>query len=171
VVQIEHETDIERLRQVALLQHAELTRRHQRLAALTTALAIARGDDTTTSLQLERQILQEQLAAKTRALFAPTSERRPRDGTGADDAPRPAPRGHGPRPQPTLPLVEIVHTLDAADLPCPQCGGDLLVWDGQTEDAEEIDGVEPSFRLVRHRRQKYRCRCGGCVDTALGPPH
>ena len=169
MVQIEHETDIERLRQVALLQHAELTRLHQRLAALTTALAAARGDVATTTLQLELQLLQEQLAAKTRALFGPTSERRPRDDPAAA-APRPAPRGHGPRPQPTLPLVEVVHTLDPADQACLQCGGALTVWTDQTEDADEIDVVERSFRVVRHRRQKYRCRCGGCVETALGPP-
>jgi len=169
VVQIEHETDIERLRQVALLQHAELTRLHARLAALTTALAAARGDAATTTLQLELQLLQEQLAAKTRALFGPTSERRPRDEAGDTPGTRPAARGHGPRPQPTLPLVEVVHTLDDADQQCLQCGGALTVWDGQTEDAEEIDVVERSFRLVRHRRQKYRCRCGGCVETALGP--
>lgn len=170
MVQIEHETDIERLRQVALLQHAELTRLHQRLAELTAALAAARGDVATTTLQLELQLLQEQLAAKTRALFGPTSERRPRDGASAADASRPAPRGHGPRPQAALPLVEIVHTLEAADQQCLQCGGALTVWEGQTEDADEIDVVERSFRLVRHRRQKYRCRCGGCVETALGPP-
>ena len=41
---------------------------------------------------------------------------------------------------------------------------------GQFEEADEIDVVERSFRIVRHKRQKYRCRCGGCVDTALGPP-
>src|SRR2546422_4805390 len=41
---------------------------------------------------------------------------------------------------------------------------------GQYEEAEEIDVVERSFRIVRHRRQKYTCRCGACVETALGPP-
>lgn len=41
---------------------------------------------------------------------------------------------------------------------------------GQTEDADEIDVLERSFRVVRHRWQKYRCRCGKCVETALGPP-
>jgi transposase len=33
-----------------------------------------------------------------------------------------------------------------------------------------VDVVERSFRLVRHKRQKYRCPCGECVETALGPP-
>jgi transposase len=41
---------------------------------------------------------------------------------------------------------------------------------GQYEEAEEIDVVERAFRLVRHKRQKYTCRCGACIDTALGPP-
>ncbi len=29
--------------------------------------------------------------------------------------------------------------------------------------------VERSFRIVRHKRQKYRCRCGAGIETALGP--
>ncbi|HUK62171.1 MAG TPA: IS66 family transposase, partial [Dongiaceae bacterium] len=53
--------------------------------------------------------------------------------------------------------------------PCPQCGGRLEPWTDQYEEAEEIDVVERSFRLVRHRRQKYRCRCGECITTAPGP--
>jgi transposase len=24
--------------------------------------------------------------------------------------------------------------------------------------------------MRKHKRQKYRCRCGGCIETALGPP-
>ncbi|CAM3074090.1 hypothetical protein G4177_06870 [Corallococcus sp. ZKHCc1 1396] len=40
----------------------------------------------------------------------------------------------------------------------------------QYEEAEEVDVVERRFILKRHRRQKYRCGCGGCVETALGPP-
>jgi transposase len=40
---------------------------------------------------------------------------------------------------------------------------------GQTEDAEEITVVERRFVLVTHKRQKYRCACNGCVDTAPGP--
>src|SRR3972149_10278489 len=44
--------------------------------------------------------------------------------------------GHGSRPQPALP---------------------------------QIDVVGRSYQIVRHRRQKYRCRYGRCVDMALGP--
>jgi transposase len=40
---------------------------------------------------------------------------------------------------------------------------------GQFDDSEMIDIVEVSYRLVKVRQQKYVCRCGSCVETALGP--
>ena len=162
------ETDLERLRQMALLLEAENARLHRRLVELTRALAQAQGA-AHAQLELEIQRLQEQLAARTRALFGPSSERR--GGGEPAEAPRaPAPpRGHGPRAQAALPLVEIVHTRLGEAAPCPQCGGTLEPWHDQYEEAEEIDVVERSFRIVRHRRQKYRCECGGCIVTAPGP--
>jgi transposase len=170
VVDVGRETDPERLRQIARLLEAENAWLHRRLRELTQALADARGE-TQTQLGLELHHLQEQLAARTRALFGRSSERRNGDGGGAGAPPERAPqRGHGPRRQPTLPLVEVTHTLDEPDQVCPTCGGELLAWPEQFEDAEEIDVVERSFRIVRHRRQKYRCGCGACIDTALGPP-
>src|SRR5204862_54317 len=107
--------------------------------------------------------------AGTRALFGPSSERR--GGGEPAEAPRvPAPpRRHGPRAQAALPLVEIVHTRPEEAAPCPQCGWTLEPWHDQYAEAEEIDVVERSFRIVRHRRQKYRCGCGGCIVTAPGP--
>jgi transposase len=163
------ETDVERLRQMALLLEAENARLHRRLVELTRALADAQGAAGQAQLELEIARLQEQLAARTRALFGPSSERR--GGPPAEPAPPPAPPcGHGPRAQATLPLVDVVHTRAADAAPCPQCGGALTPWPDQYEEAEEVDVVERSFRLVRHRRQKYRCRCGGCVVTAPGPP-
>jgi transposase len=169
VVRIEAEQDIERLRQVARLLEAENARLHARLATLTAALAAARGEEGTAALQLELLQLQEQLAARTRALFGPSAEQRT-PPKAADAAPRPPAPGHGPRAQPHLPIVELVHTLDPADEICPQCGGRLEAWRDQYEQADEIDVVERAFRILRHKRQKYRCRCGACVDTALGPP-
>jgi transposase len=167
-VQLAAETDLERLRQMALLLEAENARLHRRRVELTRALAEATGA-AHAQLELELRHLEEQLAARTRALFAPSSERRAAPATEPPAAP-PTPRGHGPRAQPELPGIDVLHTLDAPDQVCPQCGGDLGPWEGQFEEAEEIDVVERSFRVVRHRRQKYRCRCGQCIDTALGPP-
>src|SRR5437016_10501532 len=153
---------------MALLLEAENARLHRRLVELTRGLGQGQGV-VHAKLDLEIQRLQEELAARTRALFGPSSERR--GGGEAAEAPRaPAPpRGHGPRAQAALPLVEIVHTRPEEAAPCPQCGGTLEPWHDQYEEAEEIDVVERSFRIVRHRRQKYRCECGGCIVTAPGP--
>jgi len=40
---------------------------------------------------------------------------------------------------------------------------------GQFEESEEIDTLERQFVVVHHKRKKYRCTCGGCIETALGP--
>jgi hypothetical protein len=37
------------------------------------------------------------------------------------------------------------------------------------EESEEIDIVDVKYVLTKHRRQKYRCRCGACIETAPGP--
>src|SRR5205823_14283558 len=108
VVGLETETDLERLRQMALLLEAENARLHRRLGELTRALAQATGA-TQAQLELELQRLQEQLAARTRALFGASSERRgggARDDAASGSAPR---RGHGPREQATPPRAQGVH--------------------------------------------------------------
>ena len=172
MVRIEAEGNVERLRQVALLLQAENDRPHRRLAELLTENAQLRGEGGA-DLQLEIALLQEQLAARTRSLFAASSEKRPngadageKDEPAGETSPR---RGHGPKEQPQIPFVEKVHTLEEADKTCPKCGGDLRQWEGQFEESEEIDVVERSFRIVRHKRRKYRCQCGECIETALGP--
>jgi len=170
VIRIETESDIERLRQVALLQETELQRLHKRLLELTQELAVARGEDAILAIQQELAFLKEQLDARNRELFGASSEKRPRDRSGdAVNNGTTERTGHGRRDQPELPMVDVVHVLDDADQACPKCGGDLKAWDGHFEDAEEIDVVERSFRIVRHRRQKYTCSCGECIETALGP--
>jgi transposase len=129
-----------------------------------------RGEEVAT-LELELRFRTEQLAARERVLFGRSSERRSREEGAAGEPPsRGAVRGHGPAAQPALPMTEVVHELDAPDRTCPSCGGGLEAWAGQYEASEEIDVVARSFRLVVHRRQKYRCRCGGCVETAPAPP-
>jgi transposase len=69
------ETDIERLRQAALLLEQENARLFQRLERLAGELRDARGDEAQT-LQLEIAHLKEQLASRTKALFGDSSERR-----------------------------------------------------------------------------------------------
>jgi transposase len=161
--------DPEMLRQAAVLLERENAKLHAKLRALVEELARLRGDALLTA-QHELAFLKELLAQREHALFGPSSEQRPRPEAPAPTPP-PAPRrGHGPTAQPRLPIVEQVHELDAADRTCPQCGGTLQEMKGQTEDSEEISIVERQFVVVKHQRQKYRCACNGCVDTAPAPP-
>jgi transposase len=167
VLRIEEIHDADVLRQVAVLLERENQRLHDRLQHLTAELAQLRGQDATAA-QVHLEFLTELLAQRERALFSDSSEKRRRPEMRPDAA---AVRqtGHGPAAQPTLPRIETSHTLPEDERTCPQCGGTLTEWPGQTEDAEEITVVERQFVLVRHRRQKYRCRCNGYVATAPGP--
>ena len=157
---IEEETRIDRLRAIALI----LVKENRRLRA---ALRELHGTDDG-NLELELQYLQEQLAARTRALFGASSEQRSQTTEEKSEAAKPA-KGHGPRAQPELPVVEQVHELNGADQVCAECGERLEEWAGQVECSEEIDVVARSYRIVRHQRKKYRCPRGHAIETALGP--
>ena len=158
--------DIELLRKAALLLQEDNKRLVSLLAKLKKELHALRGGD---PVQLKLQIadLEQQLAKRNQMLFGDKSEKRSRS-----DEPKPenTPQtGHGPRQQPLLPELEQVHLLDQADQVCSSCGGSLEVWKDQYEASEEIDVVELKYVLKKHLRQKYRCRCGACIETAAGP--
>jgi transposase len=156
--------DGEQLRQAAKLLERENERLLRQLLELKQKLASAEGKG---SEQLELLAeLERQLAARNRKLFGDSSEKR---GSSRASQERPSQAGHGPREQPTLAIIEREHVLDEADRVCPSCGGHLAVMAGQSEDSEEVDVLERQFVLVRHKRQKYRCSCGSCIETALGP--
>jgi len=166
---ISDETDIEVLRRKALMLDGEVRVMTKHIAKLERKLAELEGR-TPEELQQQLQFLEEQLAAKNRALFGDSSEKRPPAGDGAPKKKRGKKRrGHGPRPQPQLPVIETEHALDEPDQVCPRCGGQLEEWEGQFEESEEIDVIERQFVIRKHKRKKYRCRCNACVETALGP--
>jgi transposase len=167
VLRLDEIRDPEMLRQVAVLLERENEKLHAKVQTLMAELARLQGAPGSLA-QRELEFLKELLAQRERALFGASSERRPRPPVAEEPPPAPR-RGHGPTAQPTLPRVEVVHELSAPDQTCPQCGGTLREMPGQTEDAEEITVIERRFVLVTHRRQKYRCRCNGCVETAPGP--
>jgi transposase len=110
--------------------------------------------------------LEQQLAVRNKMLFGRSSEKR--GGAAKDGGTKPQ-TGHGPREQTELLHVEREHELDVPDHMCPSCGGQLSVMAGQFEESEEVDILERRFVLVHHKRKKYRCACGGCVETAPGP--
>jgi transposase len=171
VIDLDRVTDVELLRTVAKVQDGEIRRLHVKISALVTELATANKVDAKT-IQERLAILDRELREAYEKTRSGGSERRPR----SDDKPRdPKPdrrepvKGHGPTAQPALPIVPVDHKLDEADLPCPRCGQQLEEWKGKTEDSEEVDVVEVKYVIKQHRRQKYRCRCGDCIETAPGP--
>ncbi|MGB8329023.1 MAG: IS66 family transposase [Polyangiales bacterium] len=157
--------DPERLHQAATLLEAENKRLIEKNLELQARIDALQGRDPAT-LQMRIAELEQQLSVRNQALFGDKSEKRNRKERRAEKKTQ---TGHGPRDQAELLRIEQVHTLDRADEMCPKCGGELQVFDGQFEEADEIDVVERRFVVVKHKRQKYRCDCG-CIETAEGPP-
>jgi transposase len=166
-LRLDKEQDIEIVRQAAVILERENHRLVERNVELTRRLLQAEGRDPA-ALQLEIARLEAQLAGARKRLFGDSSEKRPKDAASPREE-REAQVGHGPREQRRLEVVEEVHVLDEPDRACPSCGELLAEMTGQFEESEEIDVVERRFVMKKHKRQKYRCRCGSCVDTALGP--
>ncbi len=167
---IEQIEDRNHLRQLASLLEKENQKLHDKVRALAAENAQLKGRDPSGS-QLEMTYLRELLASRERSLFGDSSERRPREKNEAKHPgkPKAKPRGHGPRVQGQLSVVECEHELASSDRCCTQCGRELAEMSGQTEDSEEITVIERRFVLVKHRRKKYRCACNGQVATAPVP--
>jgi transposase len=144
----------------------------KKIADLLQELAEAKGDSGFQQVRIAA--LEKQLAKLTKEVFGPSTEQRPAGAEGdkskgdksKDDEKK---RGHGPTKQPKLVVVDVDHKLDDVDKTCPSCGGGLHEMKDQYEEAGEIDVVPMRFIYKNHRRQKYACGCGSCIDTALGP--
>jgi transposase len=166
---LEQETEVAQLHRAIRLLEQENRKLIELNLELRAALAEAKGER---AEQLELQIadLERTLAARNRAMFGDSSEARPAPVTKtAKPEPESEPqKGHGRRQQ-KLDLVERFHDLDVADKTCPSCGGELSEWIGQYEESREIDMFERRFVELHHKRKKYRCACGGCVETAPAP--
>jgi transposase len=158
--------DDEQVRTAAKLLERENERLIRQVLELKQQLKAASGQSVG---QLELlQELERQLANRNKLLFGRSSEKRGK-AKACEDAAEPAQVGHGPREQTALPHIEREHALDEADRICNSCGGALSEMSGQFAEGDEIDVIERRFVVVRHKRKKYRCACGGCVETALGP--
>lgn len=157
---LEREQDIEELRRIALAQHAQLQLLIDLVEKQRRELGASRGS--AGDLQLTLKMLEELKAkaeqTKNRLKNAPKTKPEPKPRTST-----------GPTEQPNLPVVEQTFTLDDPDRACPSCGGELRAMAGQFDESEMIDVVEVRYQLVKVKQQKYVCRCGSCVETALGP--
>ena len=159
--------DRETLQQAALLLEKTVVRQSKEIARLRAENARLRGQDI--SPQMELELLREQLAAMQQKLYGPSSEKRPHTQDDAEGTDTTARRGHGPRSQPDLPMEEITHTLPEAERMCSICGQVMVEMGEQAEESEEITVVGVEYKILKHRRQKYRCRCNEQVMTAPGP--
>jgi transposase len=162
VLDIEHERDIERLRQVALLQKSQLERLVAVLSRKCAELQKLKGGGD--ELQLALKLLED-----AQNDVAKAGRQAGRDGGGRGAKERDAQTGHGPTDQPALERVPLRCELDDADRVCPSCAGHLEPLQGQAERSEMIDVIEVKYQVVEVLRQKYVCKCGSVVETAPGP--
>lgn len=162
-------SDPNTLQEIASHLEKTVVRQSKEIAKLRSEIARLRGQDV--SPQIELQLLKEQLEAMKRSMFAASSERRPQNKNSEqqknEDKKKPT-TGHGPRPQPDLPIEKVVHVLDESERTCSFCGGDLQEWSGQHEESEEITVVAVDYKILHHHRQKYRCDCNTQIVTAPG---
>jgi transposase len=164
MVELNKEHDLETLRQISLLLDRENQRLITKTLELTAEVARLRGVPDPEQLQLA--VLKE-LEQQRRQVFCRATKRA--SSATATTPTRPPQPGHGPRPQPTLPVVEIRHDLAPQDRQCPACGGELMEMTSQVETSERITTVKLTYQVEHHVRQKYRCCCNGAVVTAPGP--
>lgn len=164
---LEEIKDVKTLQQVA--SHLEKTtiRQSKKIARLRAQVARLKGEHS--DPQMELKLLKEQLAAMQREVFGESSGRRPREEKPTDDESKAPRRGHGPKSQPNLPVEAVTHTLEEGDRTCQICGETLNEMGDQAEESEEITVVGVEYKILKHRRQKYRCRCNEQVMTAPGP--
>jgi transposase len=173
---LDQEKDPEVLHQVIELQQKHIRSLTEKIKELVAELAQAKGDSTFQQMRLAA--LERHLAKLTKQVFGPSSEQRTTDAQPGDtsaggdeqgEGDGKKKKGHGPTKQPKLPVIEVEHDLDDADKVCPNCGGGLHEMEGQYEQSDEVCVIPLRFVIKRHKRKKYACRCGSCIETALGP--
>jgi transposase len=160
-VDLRGEKDIEQLRRVAIAQQVQIESLLKVLQAKCDELSKLTGSEK----ELQQTLLLVEQLSKQVA--------KNKDAHAASEKPKAKPKKareqFGNTEQPKLPVVEDVFELDDADKMCPSCGGELTPMKEQFETSEMIDVVEVSYRVVKVKQQKYACKCGGCVETAIGP--
>ena len=164
---LENIQDRETLQQAAILLEKTVIRLNQENAKLRAENARLRGQDVDPQMELE--LLKEQLAAMQRKLYGASSEKRPRNDSEAENKPEAPRRGHGPKSQPNLPIQFVPHTLAEDDRTCSICGQVMVEMRDQAEESEEITVIGVEYKILKHFRQKYRCRCNEQVLTAPPP--
>lgn len=167
MVDLDREQDIEELRRIAHAQQTQIRILLEAIEKQRYELAALKGTKHDAQLTLKMlEALQTKAKLAEQALAKAEAAKRDRDTQKKDRAPR---SSTGPTEQPRLPVIEKEFLLDDADRACPSCGGHLTPMNGQFDESEMIDVVDVSYQIIKVKQQKYVCRCGSCVETALGP--
>lgn len=166
---LDREQDIEELRRIAQAQQAQIQQLLDVITAKSREIERLRGKPGDLQLTLKMLELLQAKAKTTADAVARAEAEQKKRAEDRDQKKRSQRTKTGPTPQPLLPVIERVFTLDDADRACPSCGGELRPMIGQFEESELIDVIEVRYELVQVKQQKYVCRCGSCVETALGP--
>jgi transposase len=159
--------DPDKLQQLVQLQARQIDALNETVVKLAAKLAKLEGKDRTEELFKE---IEDTVNGESNAASASGDGQDRGDKEQKKDKEKKPQTGHGPTPQPDLDEEEEVLFLDEPDKVCPCCGGELEMWVGQFEESELITSVEVRYVLKHVKQQKYRCRCGGCVETAPPPP-
>lgn len=145
-----------------------------RIRTLVEDLANATQRPVQLALSMELDLLQRKIDDLNHELFGRSSERRGRktDPAGKPKPPKKRQTGHGPKPQPELKTEDQQHLLPPGEDRCRKCGSSepLKAWEGQTQDTEEVEIVERTFKIVVHKCQVYACTGCGHFETAPAPP-
>lgn len=160
MVDLTREKDAEQLRRIARTQQVQITHLLEVLRSKCATIDELQGRDG--DLQTTLALLERMHARELKAMgIAPATKPKKKSRTKQS--------GHGPTEQTEIERVARTYELDEPDRVCPSCGGELKVLEGQAERSEMVDVVEVRYQLVEVARQKYVCKCGGCVETAPGP--
>jgi transposase len=166
-VRVSEEPNVELLRKKADILESENERLSRRVGQLLREVLSLKGMSPA-QVDLNLPGLLAQATGTTRSgLTRPGSERRA--GREEDNGAKEPQTGHGPTPQPKLVVQAEMFDLEDADKVCTTCGGALEEWKGQEDEVEVIDIVERQWVVRKCTLKKYRCRCGGSVETAEGP--
>ncbi len=152
--------DVDEAKAYLRMLAVENDRLRVRLQELTKELARLKGSDGSQQLSLELERLQEQIANLNQKMFGDSSERRSAEKPEAPKNTRKPHKGHGPREQPELEVVQLRMALADDDRTCQVCGEHLRELSEMTEDSEFIDIIERRFAVAKMQRQKYSCDCG-----------
>ena len=176
---ITHINDPELLKQLLVFYEQMMALLTKDLAATRSELASLRGESKLTATQQELFDLKQRLLELEKKLYGSTSERRTDDNSDREQSPDPASdkpdipekktrkqRGHGPRPQPALPIIDVPLLFDQADLICPHCGKPMRVIDGHDQVSFEVDIIPAQLVLKRYSQQKAACN-SGCLQQRL----